>query len=153
MDTEESIHLRTAALDDLTALLAIEKTCFTTDKISPRQMRYHLKRANRLFLVAEVNHKLVGYALMLLPALPRPARLYSMAVLPESHGRGIGKRLLTMLLHQTQQKGYTSCRLEVACGNQAAQAVYQQFGFKAIEDLPRYYADGSDGTRLLREVL
>lgn len=55
--------------------------------------------------------------------------------------RGYGSLLLARVLEEARKKSGTTAFLEVRSGNTAAQALYQQCGFKAIATRPNYYSD------------
>lgn len=144
---------RPARETDVEQLLSIENSCFSSDRINRRQMRYLLNRAKALHLVAEDSAcGVVGYGLVFTPQLnsqqPRPARLYSLAVSPEYRGFGLGQQLLAELLRMLRPKGYRVCALEVRASDKKTQRLYQRFGFKSEKLLPAYYADGEDGLRM-----
>ncbi len=143
-----AISTRPATTADLEALLRIEQSSFQGDRLSRRQMRYLLVRGRALTRVAVVGAQVVAYALVLTPATPRPARLYSLAVDPDWRGHGIAARLLEETMHCLRALGVTRYRLEVSVNNTAAAALYRRFGFASIAPLPAYYQDGSDGTRM-----
>lgn len=143
---------RRAGVQDLEALLDIETCCFSSDRISRRQMRYLLTRAQGRLWVATYPTQVVGYALCLTPKLPRAARLYSLAVLPEWQGYGIATSLLVALFEQLVESGYERCSLEVRLSQMATQHLYQSLGFVPGEVLPSYYQDGEDGLRMRAQL-
>jgi ribosomal protein S18 acetylase RimI-like enzyme len=147
-----NIALRPATLQDCPGLLEIESHAFQSDRLKPRQMRYLLTRARARTWIAQTEDQLAGYCSLLLPALPRPARLYSLAVRSEFQGRGIAKNMLHMIKSEAKKKGYTRIRLEVSTKNGAAKSLYDQFGFYPITLLPGYYEDGSNGVRLQLDI-
>lgn len=140
--------IRKATINDIDAMLVIENSCFTTDKLSKRQITYLLKKAKAICLVAERKDKIVGNAICLLPAHPRPARLYSIAVLPHHQGKGIAKQFFTHLFLVLEQQRYHRCRLEVRESQLKVQALYQKLGFDNINLLPYYYQDGESAVRM-----
>jgi ribosomal-protein-alanine acetyltransferase len=142
------IELRQAQIADLAALNALESASFPSDQISARQMRYLLTRAKAHTLVATYKKQLVGYATLLLPAHPRPARLYSIAVDPKFRGQGIAGRLLAALGGIAKKHGYLRQRLEVRASDEATQALYRRVGFVQVKHLPGYYEDGEDALRM-----
>ncbi len=152
-----TLRFRPAGPGDLPGLLAIEQQCFSGDRISPRQMRYMLSHAKAVCWVAEDQNtsgppELIGYGLCLHPALPRPARLYSLAVLPKWSGQGIANRLCELLIKALVELGYQRLRLEVADTNTAAKGLYQRLGFHSIAKLPGYYDNGDNGVRMERQL-
>ena len=145
------IRISAAHLNDLPALIAIENDCFKSDRLSPRQMRYMLTRAKAISWQARslADAKTVGYSACLTPVLSRPARLYSLAVLPHYRGRGIAGRLIEKNLQTLKKMGYRSCHLEVRKTDQAAQRLYEKDGFTRVGMLSGYYEDGEDGIKMI----
>ncbi len=144
------VNLSYAKISDLNDLIFIENTCFKTDKISQRQMRYMLSKAKAFVLLAKIKSITVAYCICFIPALPRPARLYSLAVLTEYRNQGIANLLIKKIIQKLQSLGYTSCNLEVRNKDTLTKSLYTKFGFKVIQFLPNYYEDGEDGIRMKR---
>lgn len=145
---KSDLQLRQASLSDRQVLLDIEEASFVNDRISRRQMSYLLSKAKAKSWLALCDGQAAGYCTLLLPAKPRPARLYSIAVAPKFRGRQIAKSLLNRSIQAARQAGYKRIRLEVSVRNTAAQNLYREFDFQPICDLPGYYADGSSGYRM-----
>jgi len=151
-DNLAAIHIREALSDDLPHLMALEQRCFQGDRISKRQMRYLLRKAKARTWLLSCGSVVAAYCLCFTPALPRPARIYSIAVQPEYRGQGLATKLLKAVLENLFAMHYTRCRLEVSVGNQSAQKLYASFGFRTIEKLPAYYQDGADGLRMEKDL-
>jgi ribosomal protein S18 acetylase RimI-like enzyme len=111
-------------------------------------MRYLLSRARALNLVVDSPEGIIAYCCCLTPMLPRPARLYSLAVVPEARGRGYAGALLDSLFIRLRERGYLRLRLEVRAGDTGAQALYRRFGFRALRRVYAYYEDGEDALRM-----
>ena len=138
--------LRRARASDLAALLALEAR-FPGDRLSSRQFRHHLSNPRARLRVVVQAGEVAGYALVLLRAGSRRARLYSIAVEPRWRGRGFGARLLADAEAQAQRAGAGALRLEVRTDNCAATALYEARGYQRIAVLSAYYEDGGDGWR------
>src|SRR5688572_1693345 len=90
-----SARLRYARLDDVPALLALERASFSSDRLSPRQMAWHASgRSHARFVVAERGGEIVGNVLVFLRRGARRARLYSIVVAASQRGSGLGAKLL-----------------------------------------------------------
>ncbi len=148
----ESVQIRAARADDILPLLAIEQASFASDQISRRQMRYLLTRAKAITLVAELDGIVVGYVMAFVPGLPRPARLYSLAVDICFRGQKIAQRLLSSVLLQIQQARYQRIRLEVRESQADVQLLYQQLGFNELIRIPGYYEDGESAIRMEKKL-
>ncbi|MBE0363614.1 hypothetical protein PULV_a1083 [Pseudoalteromonas ulvae UL12] len=139
-------------MSDLTALEALENTCFSSDKISRRSFLRWLKSGNCLIYVAEQEQILLGYGLVLLHKGTQLARLYSLAISPNARGLGIAKQLLAHLELAAADSGRLFMRLEVAKPNLAAISLYQQLGYKKFGEYSQYYHDHSDALRMQKRI-
>ncbi|MBC3767792.1 GNAT family N-acetyltransferase [Neptunicella marina] len=142
------VVIRLASLDDASALLNVENQCFVTDKIPRRQMRYLLSKGKTRVWLAEYQGNVLGYALMFVPKHPRPARLYSLAVLAESRGLQIGNKLLNAALSDVKQLGYDKAVLEVRNSHHVVQQLYRKFGFSPVKTIEDYYQDGEAALKM-----
>jgi len=143
-----SFRYSAAIPSQVDALLAIEERCFRTDNFNRRQLRYLLQEAKSFTLVCHSAGQVQAYLLCLTPALPRPARIYSLAVIPELRGLGIASGLLQRTLKKLRQLGYQRCRLEVRAKDKKTQALYKRFHFKLIGEIAGYYGDGADALKM-----
>src|SRR3954452_11704892 len=84
-------------------------------------------RTGRIYLVARVGQRVVGYAGLLFSV--DDGHVTTVAVDPEWHRNKIGSRLLLHLVRQSIEDGAKNLTLEVRVSNAGAQAMYQQFGF------------------------
>jgi ribosomal-protein-alanine N-acetyltransferase len=76
----------------------------------------------------------------------------TLAVVPNARRRGIGAALLDTAMAWARSLGTQTAFLEVAVGNVAARALYEQAGFVPAGRRPRYYADGTDALILRRPL-
>lgn len=135
--------------EDVEPLAALEKDVFGEDAFSTRQLRYLQSRAQACSLVATRAGVVTGYGSILLPALPRPARIYTLLVAPSARGQGIARRLCLRLIEAARRRGHDRVRLEVSERNAGATALYETLGFRKLAALPPgYYADGCGGWRM-----
>lgn len=65
----------------------------------------------------------------------------NVAVREQYRRRGIGRALLKQILEEARNLEVTTAFLEVRSGNIAAQALYEECGFKAIARRSGYYSD------------
>ena len=137
--------IRPAVRADLNALIALEETCFDSDRLSPRSFRRFLKQPLDLLLVAVTDTgELYGYGLLLQRRGTHLARLYSLAVSPRARGQGVGRALLRALEEASRPFDCRFIRLEVRTGNEGAIALYQAEGYRPIGQRAGYYEDGGD---------
>lgn len=157
MINPNTVILCKATLEDVPGLLAIEETCFVTDRLSRRSFRHHIQAGHNELLVAENTDgravsELLAYGLAWCHHGTQLARLYSLAVLPQARGLGLAQRILTALENSAASRGRRVMRLEVAKHNRAAIKLYEAAGYQIFGEYPDYYGDHSDALRMQKDI-
>jgi ribosomal protein S18 acetylase RimI-like enzyme len=143
--------IRDASVDDVAGLLALEEICFHSDRLSERSFRRFLTRPTAALLVDEEGVTLAGYVLVLFHRSTSLARLYSIAVSPAHRGKGLGRALLQAAEARAMDREATRMRLEVHVGNEPAQRLYHEAGYRDFAVVSGYYDDG-DALRMEKEL-
>jgi len=144
---EAARMLRPATLDDLDALVDVENACFSIDRLSRRNFRYMLTKANAVTLVAEQKYGLGGYVLVLFHAGTSLARIYSIAVDPRLQRSGFGRLLMEGAERAALAAGCVYMRLEVRPDNTGAINLYKRLGYRKFGTLDDYYEDHAEALR------
>jgi len=136
------MKIKIANKEDINELLNIEEALFTNDSsaLSKASFSYHLKK-NIIYKI-EVDKKIVAYTLWL--KRKNYYRLYSLAILKQFQGKGLGKSLLEFSLDNLEKDIF---ELEVRVGNLPAIKLYEKFGFIKIKILESFY-DDEDGVKM-----
>ena len=136
-----------ATLKDAKALITLEDELFDANDfpMSPGSFYYHIKR-NNLFVYRH-EHKIVGYILWLRRKSYR--RLYSLGVAKECRSQGIAEALMAYSFSHLNSQIYT---LEVKMTNTSAIKLYVKNGFTKQKILTKYYPDGLDGYRMIKQI-
>ena len=142
-----------ATLKDVDALVKIENRCFEIDRMSPRSIKHMIKKGNCDFIVARQGETIAGYILILYHRGTHLARLYSLAVLPEFRGQGIGDQLLKEGEHHATSRDSVFMRLEVHPNNSSAIRMYEKYGYHPFGLLKDYYEDHADALRYQKRIL
>ena len=146
-----TLAMRRASLGDLWEIVTIERDSFP----SPWPtwgLRRELERDEALYLVAERDGAVVGYAGMWRAA--DEAHVGTLAVAPEQRRQGIGEALMLALLQIAADDGVRLVHLEYRVGNAAAAALYAKLGFRATRIRRGYYADtGEDAVETMLDDL
>lgn len=140
-------EIRRASLEDAPALVAIEQATFKGDRISRRQFRYLLTRGNSETLVCERDGRLVAYALVLFSKATSMARLYSLAVMPEYGGQGIGRALVAATEAAAQSRERAYLRLEIRRDNAPSRGLFESLGYREFGVYDDYYEDHMQAVR------
>lgn len=135
---------RVAVRDDLDALVALEAEVFDLSAWSEESVAGELAGivATRHVIVAVDGDRLVGYAALMHVA--QVADVQRVLVHRRRRRHGIAGELLRRLLVEAAGRGCREVLLEVAADNQAALALYADFGFAEISRRLRYYAEDVD---------
>ena len=147
-----AFRIRRASPLDLPALLALERSAFTTDHLSPRQYRQHLVSPTAIVLVAADESGLLGTALVFFRRESDLARLYSIAVAHDARGRGVGEALLAAVEQAALRRGARRMRLEVRQDNAGAIRLYERGGYARFAERPGYYEDGGHAWRYEKKL-
>lgn len=169
-------------LEDIPAVMAIEKTSFPIPW--PEQAYRHelLENQNSYFIVARRKQAGNGLAdggmrrraTWLQRLAWRPARLMTSAkpvigfaglwmFVDEGHistiashvdwrGRGVGELLLLSLLREAQRRNACLATLEVRVSNQVAQNLYTKYGFTEVGRRKHYYRDNNEDALIMTVV-
>jgi len=140
--------IRSALITDIPALVSLEQRCFETDRLSERSFRHLLKRGKASLFVYDEGERLLGYSLVLFHQNTSMARLYSLAISPESRGKGIAVKLMAASEMDALERGVVSMRLEVHVNNSTAIALYHKLGYRDFDIFPDYYEDHAAAIRM-----
>ncbi|MFT4221039.1 MAG: GNAT family N-acetyltransferase, partial [Microbacterium sp.] len=97
--------VRAAAMDDLAAIMALERASFPTDAWSEAMMREELASPHARYLVDEEAGRLVGYGGLRAPAGAGDADIQTIAIAAAARGHGRGRALLAALLREAAARG------------------------------------------------
>jgi [ribosomal protein S18]-alanine N-acetyltransferase len=138
---------------DLDAVLSLELTLFGEEAWSRQMLAGELGQQpeSRLYLVAEEDKQIVGYAGLL--AAGGQADVLTIAVDTARWGQGVGSELLRQLLAEATKRGCTEVFLEVRADNERAQRLYQWWGFAEIGIRRGYYQPSGTDAIVMRRPL
>jgi ribosomal-protein-alanine N-acetyltransferase len=140
------IDIRKLALDDLTAVEAIEQRAYPTPW-SRSMFASELAKPTSICLGAFEGEELVGYVIN--SRYVDAWHVMNVAVDPEHRGRGIATALLErlfVLTREDERRGYT---LEVRVSNEDAIRLYEKLGFEARGTRRGYYTDNREDALIM----
>jgi ribosomal protein S18 acetylase RimI-like enzyme len=139
-------RIRPAAISDIDALDAIERSVFVSDRISRRSFRTLIDRPTAETIVIEAGGEVCGYAMILFRAGAALARLYSLAVAPGRRARAMAGPCFPPP-KAAMEHDRILLRLEVREDNEAAITLYKTAGYRRIGRVADYYEDGMAALR------
>lgn len=111
---------------DIPGAARLEKNCFSVPW-SEENLRQSLLNPEYLFLVAEEDGEVVGYAGLF--RVLDEGDITNIVIDETYRGRGLGKKLTETLLLEGEKNGIRAFTLEVRAGNERAIHIYEQLGF------------------------
>lgn len=148
----EDVKFRQAAISDVPELAALEEACFNGDKLSAKNFKHIIQKGNADVWLALDKKKIAAYGIVFYRKGTSLCRLYSLAVSPNSRGKGIGDKLLKRLESKAGEKDMSYIRLEVKENNEAAIKLYQKHGYTPFTLKKGYYEDGSNALCMEKAV-
>jgi glutathione synthase/RimK-type ligase-like ATP-grasp enzyme/ribosomal protein S18 acetylase RimI-like enzyme len=147
--------IRKSIPNDLDFLEKLETSCFPKfQQSSSRAVRYSITSRFQKVVIAELQDgkekKPVGSATLYLYA--KTLRIFSIAVLPEMQGQGIGKQLLEYAVDLARSGKIGRITLEVRKSDLNVVRFYENAGFKFTAELPDYYMKGENGVRMALQL-
>lgn len=146
------MKLRDATVADLDEIWAIESAVFAGEAWSRDAVRSELEGDHRRYVVLVGDDGAVhGYAGLLV--VGTDGDIQTIAVRPETRGRGYGRRLMDELLGEATLRGARQVFLEVRADNPVARALYESLRFEEIGVRPRYYQPDNVDAIVMRRTI
>ncbi len=122
---------------DLRQVMAIEQVVFPEPWSLTVFTSELALRDGRAYRTARAGRRVVGYFGLMF--VDDEAHVTTVAVAPDHQGRGVGKVLMLEVARTALAAGSRHLSLEVAAGNERAQALYRRFGFAPVGVRKGYY--------------
>lgn len=139
--------LRPMTREDLDAVCALEKQCFSVPWSRESMEKELRENVQAHYLVAEVSGAVAGYAGFW--QVLDEGHIMNIAVAPEHRGHGLGEALMREMLRQGNGLGIIYWTLEVRVSNTAAVRLYEKVGFTSAGIRPGYYEKPKEDARIM----
>lgn len=139
--------VRPMLLDDLEAILEIERVSFSTPW-SKESFKAELKDNDyaRYFCLA-LDGRVIGY--MGLWFILDEGHITNIAIAPEYRGQRWGEFLMRYVMRKMAAQGMDRMTLEVRVSNNQAQSLYKRLGFSTAGIRKGYYADTQEDAMIM----
>lgn len=147
MAVSTPVRLDPMAIDDLPAVQEIERLSFSSPW--PAYALEQELTANRLarYVVARAGDTIVAFAGVWL--MVDDAHITTFSVHPRWRRRGVGQQLLMGVADLAREIGARRLTLEVRASNEAAQRLYERFGFDIVGRRKAYYTDNAEDALIM----
>lgn len=141
------IRIRPMKKDDIGAVVAIERSCFSAEAWSVDSFSYRIDESNCFVsLIAELDCEIVGFVCV---NRIEDINIDNIAVRKDMRRRGIARALIESVL-----SGFCGTAfLEVRESNFAARSLYESLGFTGIAVRPDYYQDPCEDAIIMEKEI
>ncbi|MDF1548421.1 MAG: GNAT family N-acetyltransferase [Bacteroidales bacterium] len=150
-----NISIRISTSNDLDLLEEIEQFSFPAFQRSARRgLQLSLTSPFQKVWLAETKKKkkTITLGALILHLHKKTLRIYSIAVLPEFQGHGVGLKLLNHACNYALAHAFSKITLEASSSNKKLIAWYEKAGFVPLEEIKDYYCPGENAVRMVFEV-
>lgn len=147
------MQIRKATIEDTDQIAEVLFSFYNMDDIQEAKQTFLDETKKEYhYIVAVEDNKIIGLVTWLVHGLPKHmlAELDRICLLPESRGKGVGKKLVEALIKNAnkfyEKYGYKLRKLYLLCHetNTSAHKFYEKVGFKHETTLKEHYYEGKD---------
>lgn len=135
---------------DLVSIYALEQAAYPDDPWSMAQFKEEYAAKSRIYLVAESDGEIVGYAGAMV--VGDATDILTLTVSEKFRRRGIARELLKRLIDWSRNQKVDAVMLEMRKGNYQAEPLYKASGFRKISERIDYYGPGVDALVFRKEL-
>ena len=141
------VQIRWLIRRDMQEVLEIEKSCFEF-VWTEEDFLCCLRQRNCIGMVAENDHKIVGFMIYELHKMK--LRIVNFAVAPDVQRHGIGSQMIRRMVEKLSQQRRKEILLEVRESNLSAHLFFKELGFRAIRVLRNHYEDTTEDAYVMQ---
>ena len=144
----DAIRIERGSSEDLTVVMEVMDCAFGSnfgEAWTRSQLAGILPMAGVALIIASDSKSARASGFSLFRTVADESELLLIAVRPELHRQGVGRRLLDHFMDQARESGVTRVHLEVRDGNPAVE-MYREAGFEPVGRRRNYY-HALDGKR------
>ncbi len=140
--------------EDIPGVMTVERAAYTRGWPQTAFERELTQNAMARYIVLREGNSSQVLAFGGLWLMVGEAHIVTVAVLPDERRRGLGRAVVHALVQLAAASEMDSATLEVRVSNEAARALYGEYGFYEVGTRKRYYSDnGEDAVIMTTEEL
>ena len=129
--------------EDIPAVMAVERAAYAGGWPATAFERELTQNGMARYLVlGDSRRRIMGFGGLWL--MVDEAHVVTVAVVPEERRRGLGRVIVHGLIGVAIEHGMSLATLEVRVSNEAARALYREYGFYEVGTRKRYYSDNRE---------
>lgn len=146
----EKIHIIPMTENEIEGIAELEKECFGSPW-SAQSLKDELSNEGARFFAAVENGEVLGYIGCILVC--GEGSITNVAVRKKARRKGIASQLLKALIEALKKEGAESVFLEVRVSNDAAQKLYEKFGFLVCGERRDFYKNPTENAYIMKLLL
>lgn len=132
----------------------LNRRCFPLgDSYTRHTFSFLLSEPNGLAFCAVTPDKKMVAFIVTMVSDDGAGHITTLGVAPEHRRRGLAQKLLARAEEALQKRQINLVRLEVRVTNTAAQMLYKNLGYAAVQRLSQYYVNGDDGFLMVKSLV
>ena len=147
---QTKVQIRWLIRRDMAEVLEIERASFQF-AWTEEDFLCCLRQRNCIGMVAEHNHRIVGF--MIYELHKSKLRILHFAVAPWARRQGVGRQMVHRLVEKLSQQRRKEIVLDVRETNLCAQLFFREQGFRAVGVLKNHYDDTTEDAYAMRFLL
>ena len=120
------------------------------ERYNPNIFNFFYETYSKGFIVAEKNHKIVGFIIGV-KIKPETAKILMLGVYKHNRKQEIGSKLLNHFFEEIKNIKIKNIELEVRTDNKVAIKFYEKHGFKINEKISKFYQNQEDAFNMKKE--
>jgi len=122
-----------------------------TEKYNPSLFNYFYETYPEGFIVAELNHKVIGFLVGVIVDKGL-CKILMISVSEYFRKKNVGTALISKFIIEVEKKGIRTIELEVRTDNKKAISFYKKHGFEIINKINDFYQDGKSAYNMKKEI-
>lgn len=143
------MEMRELRLEDLPTLMDLERSLFDSESWLESSMKSELTNPNTYYM-GVFDPGLIGYAGLSSVPASFSADVQTLGIEQSNQGRGLGRKLMELLMKKALALGAEQVLLEVKADNHSAIGLYKSLGFEQIDLRKRYYQPSGTDALVMR---
>lgn len=144
----EAPRLRRMSPEDVPIVMAVEQAAYSGGwPVTAFERELTGNGMARYIVLEGTGGGIKGFAGLWL--MVDEAHVVTVAVLPEERRQGLGRLLVHGLVELAIEHGMSVATLEVRESNEAARALYREYGFYEVGERKRYYSDNRENAVIM----
>lgn len=144
------INIKKFQPKDIFSVLKLANNCLT-ETYNPSIFNYFYESFPEGFIVAENNHKIIGF-IVAVNSFNKLGRILMLAVDDRYRKKRIGSKMLNNALYELSKIQVNNVELEVRTQNKTAINFYKKNGFNIVERINCFYQNGEDAFIMKKEL-